>query len=247
MIKFSKIAAVLAIVPALVLSNPVSAASPGQLAGGDNYVVKNVTKGSAYANTVSAACNDEVQYSMQLSNTQFGALENVTLRATLPGAGGISTATASTDLGGQSGTTDTATVNLTSGANQTLQNGTTVLYDDAGHTLTTLDNTIATSGVNIGTLEGSTTKYVNFKAKVNCDTPVCPPGTTGTPPNCVKPPVTPPTTTTKTTPPAAPVTPSVIPSTGPEAALTGIFGSGALGYGIRQWFNSRRSLRDLLQ
>jgi len=187
MFKFSKIVAALAILPVLAISTPAFAGSPGQLAGGDNYLVKNLTKGGAYANTVDASCNDEVQYSMQLSNTQFGALDNVTLKATLPASGGQSTATATTNLGGDSGTSDTATVNLSSGATQTLS-GSAALYDDGTNLIKNLDGNI-TNGVNIGTIGGSTTKFVNFKAKVTCPTPeVCPPGTTGTPPNCVEPP-----------------------------------------------------------
>ena len=321
-----------------VISNPVFAASPGQLAGGDNYVVKNVTKGGAYANSVNATCGDVVQFSMQLSNTQFGALNDVTLKATLPSGGGTSTATATTDLGGTSGTSDTASVTL--GANQTIsyKGGSTVLYDGSGNVIRTLDDGVTGGGVNIGTIDGSTTKFVNFKADVNCKPEVCPPGTTGTPPNCVpnkqpsvvcdalvaeyigttkvpakikftakatvkdgatissyifnfgdgekadganatvehtykkvgeykatvqiksnlgtteisqncavtikvtedQPPVVvPPTTVT-------PGSPSILPSTGPEAALSGLFGTGALGYGVRQFIASRRRLGALL-
>jgi hypothetical protein len=167
MIRFSKIAAALAVVPVLAVSGSAFAGSPGQLAGGDNYLVKNLTQKGAYANTISATCNDEVQYSMQLSNTQFGGLNNVILKATLPSAGGVSTATATTDLGGTSGTSDTVTVSLGSGQTQSLENGTTVLYDGSGNAIKTLPDTI-TSGVNIGTLNGSTTEFVNFKAKVSC-------------------------------------------------------------------------------
>lgn len=170
MSKISKLAAGLAAIPVLALSGSALAGSPGQLAGGDNYVVKNLTQNGAYSNNISATCNDEIQYSMQLSNTQFGALNNVTLKATLPSNGGVSTATATTDLGGVSGTSDTATVNLTSGATQALENGTTVLYDGNGHAIKTLPDTI-TSGVNIGTLVGSTTEFVNFKAKISCPQP----------------------------------------------------------------------------
>lgn len=173
MIRFSKIAAALAVVPVLAVSGSALAGSPGQLAGGDNYLVKNLTQNGSYANTISASCNDEVQYSMQLSNTQFGGLNNVTLKATLPGNGGVSTATATTDLGGTSGTSDTVTVNLGSGQTIALENGTTVLYNGSGSAIKTLSDTITTSGVNIGTLNGSTTEFVNFKAKVSC--PVTPP------------------------------------------------------------------------
>lgn len=169
--RFSKIAAALAVVPVLAVSGPVFAGSPGQLAGGDNYLVKNLTQNGSYANTISATCNDEVQYSMQLSNTQFGGLNNVILKATLPTTGGTSTATATTDLGGTSGTSDSVTVNLGSGQTISLENGTTVLYDGSAHAIKTLPDTITTSGVNIGTLNGSTTEFVNFKAKVSCPTP----------------------------------------------------------------------------
>jgi hypothetical protein len=167
MIRFSKLAAALAVVPVLAVSGLAAAGSPGQLAGGDNYLVKNITQKGSYANTISATCNDEIQYSMQLSNTQFGGLNNVTLNATLPSSGGVSTATATTDLGGTSGTSDTVTVNLGSGQTQGLENGTTVLFDGNGNAIKTLPDTI-TTGVNIGTLNGSTTEFVNFKAKISC-------------------------------------------------------------------------------
>ncbi len=198
MSKVSKIAASMAAMPVLVLSGSAIAGSPGQLGGGDNYLVKNLTQGGSYSNTITATCNDEVQYSMQLSNTQFGALNNVTLKATLPNNGGVSTATATTDLGGTSGTSDTATVNLSSGATQSLENGSTTLYDGNGKVIKTLPDTI-TSGVNIGTLSGSTTEFVNFKAKVSCPT---------------TPPVTPPSTPTPPATPSQPA-PTALVNTGP--------------------------------
>lgn len=170
MIRFSKLAAALAVVPVLAVSGSALASSPGQLAGGDNYQVRNLTQNGSYTNTISTNCNDEIVYSMQLSNTQFGALNNVTLKATLPGNGGVSTATATTDLGGTSGTSDTVTVNLGANQTQSLVNGTTTLYDGSGKVIKTLPDTI-TSGVNIGTLNGSTTEFVNFHAKVTCPTP----------------------------------------------------------------------------
>lgn len=160
-------AATVAVATIFAVSGTAFAGSPGQLAGGDNYVVKNLTKGGAYSNSISAVCGDSVQYSMQISNTHFGALNNVTIKASLPTNGGTSTAVVTTDLGGQSGTTDTASVSLPANAKQVLVNGSTVLYDGDGKAIKTLPNTI-TSGVNIGTLAGSTTEFVNFKVKVDC-------------------------------------------------------------------------------
>lgn len=227
MIKSLKIAVLALFVSVLAFSgSSVSAASAGQLAGGDNYVVKNVTKGGAYANSVSATCNEEVKFSMQLSNTQFGALENVKLSATLPSTGGTSTATATTALGGATGTTDTASVTL--GANQTIayEAGSTVLYDDSGNVIRTLGDGVTAGGVDLGTIEGSTTKFVNFKAKVNCaEKPVCTV-------NC--------TPETPKTPETPGVTPTAIASTGPAEIISGLFGTSALGYGVQRYVASRR-------
>ncbi len=231
-----------------LIASPVFAASPGQLAGGDNYQVKNLTQGGAYADSVNATCNDEVQFSMQLSNTQFGALNDVTLKATLPSSGGTSTATATTHLGGESGTSDTASVTL--GANQTInyEAGSTVLYDGGGNVIRTLGDGVVGGGVNIGTIEGSTTKFVNFKAKVNCKTPPeeCPEGTTGTPPNCVTPP-TPENPKTPEAPAPAGQAPATIAATGPEAMVSGVAGASALGYGVRRWLMSKAALKNALK
>jgi hypothetical protein len=172
----NKLAATVAFVPVLAISSTAFAGSPGQLAGGPNYQVKNLTQNGSYSSSISATCNDEVEYSMQLSNTQYGALNNVTLKATLPSNGGQSTATATTDLGGTSGTSDSVSVSLGSGDTQTLEDGTTVLYNGSGSAIETLPDSVTTGGVNIGTLDGSTTEYVNFKVKVGCPapTPVAP-------------------------------------------------------------------------
>ncbi len=225
MIKSLKIAVLALAVSVLALNGSSAlAASAGQLAGGDNYVVKNVTKGGAYANSVDATCNEEVKFSMQLSNTQFGALNNVNLKATLPSTGGTSTATATTDLGGATGTTDTASVTL--GANQTIsyEAGSTVLYDGSGNVIKSLNDGITSGGVNLGTIEGSTTKFVNFKAKVSCkEEPVCTV-------NC--------TPETPKTPTGA--TPEAIASTGPAELFSGVAGVSALGYGVQRYVASRR-------
>jgi hypothetical protein len=210
--RFSKIAAALSVVPVLAITGTAAAASPGQLGGGDNYQVKNLTQKGSYANTISATCSDEVQYSMELGNTQFGALNNVTLKASLPSNGGLSTAVATTDLGGASGTSDTATVNLGSGQTQSYVNGSAVLYDDKGSVIKTLPDTVNTSGVNIGTLKGSTTEFVNFRAKVNCSTP------TPTPTPTPKPQTTP-----------APQSPTALPNTGAGDVLGVFTGASAAG------------------
>jgi hypothetical protein len=43
--------------------------------------------------------------------------------------------------------------------------------------------------------------------------------------------------------PQQPTVPGELPSTGPEATLTGLFGSSALGLGVHSWLSSRRNLK----
>lgn len=240
---------------AMVSASPVALAAPVGSIEGNFYEVRNVTKNGAYGESATADKCETVKYSISIHNPGPDPLTNVKVQATLdtaPSTNHGSQATVSADNANPASRTDTTSVVLPAAYGMSYEAGSTRLLDPNGGVLQNLPDGIIGSGVTLPNGVGVSLgqiRFVQFQAKVNCDTPVCPPGTTGTPPNCdkPKPPVTPPTSTTKTTPPAATVTPSVIPATGPEAAFAGILGSGALGYGIRQWFNSRRSLRDLLQ
>jgi hypothetical protein len=218
-----KTSAVATLASALMVAAPATAASPGQLQGGSNtYVVKNVTKGGAYANSVSAvSCGDTIKYSIQLSNTGFGALHSINVKASL---GSTSNMTAVPAEGAAAGTS--GSVNVALGSNQSLvyDSGSTQLYDGNGNVVKTLSDGITSGGVNVGDLAGSTNEFVNFTAKVNCpSTPVTPSST---------PQVTPASTT--------------LPATGPEAALGGIAGTGALGYAVMQYRRSRKALAEKL-
>jgi LPXTG-motif cell wall-anchored protein len=154
---------------------PVFADSPPQLGGGpDVYVVKNLTRGGNYANIANANACDELKYSVRLHNTSFGGFTNVHVSVNLPSGAtthNVSTMTATTNVGGHSGTSGTATVELSSSQTIRYETGTTVLYDVHGNVIRTLPDTITSSGVDIGALNGSTTEFVQFKAKVNCQTP----------------------------------------------------------------------------
>ncbi len=55
------------------------------------------------------------------------------------------------------------------------------------------------------------------------------------------------TTTTTEQPKPTGTTPALLPSTGPAAIFSGLFGSSALGLGIHSWIQSRRALRDALK
>ena len=168
MSRISKLAAAFAALPVMAFASPVLADSPGQLTSGSNtYLVKNLTQNGSYVNSVNTACGDEVQYSIRLHNAAFGGLTNVQVSANL--SNGQMTAVPAE--GASQGTSGSVTVNLPSGGSLAYQSGSTKLYDANGAVIKTLTDTITSSGVNVGNISGSTTEFVNFKAKVNCPTP----------------------------------------------------------------------------
>jgi hypothetical protein len=161
--------------------SPVLADSPGQLLGGSGvYVVKDVTQKGAYANTITAGSCDELEYSVMLTNGAYGSLSNVVVKANLPSdsaSSNTSTMTATTASGGTTGTTGSVKVNLSSAQSISYISGTTELYNAQGTVIEKLPDTVTSNGVNVGTILGSTTEFVNFEAKVNCSPTPTPCGT----------------------------------------------------------------------
>ena len=225
----SKIAALatglLTIAFAVFSSAPVFADSPGQLATGPYvYRVKDVTTGGSYAGTISANACDVVQYTTQLNNGGYGNLTNVIVKATLPASSTTSvssTVTATPDQGAAYGTTGTAVVNFSSAQSFSYVAGSAKLYDSSSNLIRTLPDTITASGVNVGSVNGSTTEFVIYQAKASgCSTPT--PAPTPTTPSF--------TQATKAT---------VLPNTGPGDVL-GIFTGASAAGGIGHYFVSRR-------
>ena len=135
MIRFSKLAAALAVVPVLAISGSALADSPGQLTGGSNaFMVKNLTQNGAYANSISAACNEEVQYSVRLHNAAYGGLTNIVVKANIMSG----QMTAVPAEGASYGTTGTATVSLPSSGSIAYESGSTVLHDVNGNVIKTM-------------------------------------------------------------------------------------------------------------
>lgn len=166
--KFALVAAALAVAPSLAFSAPVFADSPGSLASGpDLYQVKNVTKGSAYGSTATATCGDVVKYSIKLANSEFGLLKNVTVKAPLSGS---MIASATNAANQPTSVAASVAVNVEKG-NLVYVPGSTQNLNVSGGLIKTLSDGITTSGVNKGDLNGSTREFVQFQAKVTCDTP----------------------------------------------------------------------------
>lgn len=157
----------LALMPILgvMAAAPVFADSPGNLAGGDLYQVRNVTKNTGYSNSVAAACNETVKFSFKLSNTEYGMLYGVKVAANL--AGGSATATATNSNDETVSASDTASVSVAKGSLSYIA-GSTQLYTVEGALIKNLPDGITDSGVTTGNLAGSTREFVQFQAKVNC-------------------------------------------------------------------------------
>lgn len=202
--KFAPLAA-LALLPAfsVLFTAPVFADSPGQLSNGaSNYKVRNVTTNGAYSQNITAACGDTVKYSITLSNSDFGLLRNLTVKANM--ASGVISASATNANDQTTAVSGNAKVNTSKGSLVYVPGSTVRITSDNSST-TALANGITASGVNAGNLNGSTATFVQFQATVDCpETPVTPqePET----------PVTPET-------PATPVTPTELPKTGSEGVV----------------------------
>ena len=226
------------IVPVAGFATPALASSPGQIDSGSIYRVKNVTKNSDFAASASATCGDEVQFKALLHNSGFGSVDNVTVKATLPSGGGTSALNVTYDSNGpEHSVSASATLNVNSG-NVSYLSGSSQLLDENNQLIKSLPDGITSGGVNTGTLNGSTSEFVAFKAKVACESkPTC-----KTNPKLCPPPVTPPSTPPST--PATPAAPTTLVNTGPgdvAAAFAVVTAAGAMGYRL---YLSRRLARQ---
>lgn len=189
--KLALFIAAVAAVPAMFAASAF-ADSPGQLSNGDNnYLVKNVTKNGAYGKSVNLACNETVKYSILFSNSDFGQLNNVTVKTTLPNSITVSATNADNQPTSVSGT---VAVSMPSNGTLSYVAGTTNYYvykaDGSVASTKTLADGVTTGGINTGTLAGSTTARVYFQAKVNCASTPVTPTTPSTPSTSTPAPVT---------------------------------------------------------
>lgn len=165
--KFASLAALVMLPVLSVVFGATAFAAPGQLAGGSNlYKVRNVTQNGGYSSSISAVCNDTVKYSVELSNSQYGPLTNVMVKANL--ASGAINVSAQNETGATVTSDGQVNVALSKGTLQYVA-GSTNLYMVNGTFVKTLADGVASNGVNAGDLGGSTREFVQFQAKVKCE------------------------------------------------------------------------------
>jgi len=164
--KFASLAALVMLPVLSIVFGATAFAAPGQLAGGSNlYKVRNVTQNGGYSSSISAVCNDTVKYSVEISNTQYGALTDVTVKANL--ASGDINVSAKNDAGNTVTSNGHVSVATNGGTLQYIA-GSTSLYTVSGTFVKTLADGVTSNGVNAGDLGGSTREFVQFQAKVKC-------------------------------------------------------------------------------
>jgi hypothetical protein len=105
---------------------------------------------------------------VKLSNTEYGTLSNVTIKASL--TSGDMTASATNTANETTTTSGHVNVSLPSTGSLSYISGSTEVYNVDGQFVKNLADGIATTGTNAGALAGSTREFVQFKAKVNCQT-----------------------------------------------------------------------------
>src|SRR5512146_2060589 len=90
--KVSTLAAGFAATLVLVFSGAAFATdqNPGQIEQGDIYRVKNITTNSSFADNITAACGNTVQFRVRIHNGGPATLTNVRVAATLNGASSTS-------------------------------------------------------------------------------------------------------------------------------------------------------------
>ncbi len=156
-----------------ILGGTSTAAGEGQIEGGDIYRVRNVTKGSAYANAATADKCESVQYKLRLHNPGPGEVTNVNVKVNFPAGATtqhVSTATVTSQNAQPTTTTDTATVNLSQSLALAYTAGSTQLLDTNSNVISSLPDGVTQGGINIGTVGVSLQqiKFVQFTAKVDC-------------------------------------------------------------------------------
>jgi len=217
--KLALFAVLVAIAVPSLFAPSAFAESAGQLAGGTNiYQVRNVTTNTDYSQAASVKCGETVKYSIKLSNTEYGLLSNINAKASL--TSGTANVSATNSENQTVTTSGKVTVTLEKGSLNYIAGSTQVVEAD-GKAVTVADGIVA-SGVNVGNLNGSTHKYVQFQAKLDCPT---------------TPPVTPPVT-----PPSTPETPTELPHTGMAENVAAVIGLGAIVAAISYFVASRRAL-----
>ncbi|MEO5499271.1 MAG: hypothetical protein ABIR46_02115 [Candidatus Saccharimonadales bacterium] len=162
-------------VPAVAFST-VSATGMGQLGEGNFYYSP---QNGVAVDPATLACGSELTLKIRAHNGGPSTVQNTTITATLPNTvatSHVSKATISSPYADPSSTSDNMTVNLDKAGRLTYVAGSTELLNSAGTKLSSLPDTLTTTGVNIGEVKVSVQEIrsVQFKVKAVCETPEVP-------------------------------------------------------------------------
>lgn len=160
------------LVPVVAFSS-VSALGRGQFPEGNFYYSP---QNGVAVDPASLTCGNTLTLKIRAHNAGPGVVENTTVSASLPNTvatSHVSKATISSPYADPNAVSDTMTVNLDKAGKLSYVAGSAELLDSAGNKLSTLPDTLTTTGVNIGTVNVSVQEIraVQFKVKAECETP----------------------------------------------------------------------------
>lgn len=164
----------------LTFGGTASAIGEGQIASGDIYRIKNVTKNGAFMDPAYADQCETVQYKVRFHNPGPGIVKNVNVKVNLPNTAStknVSTVTVTGENAQPATISDTATLNISTAQKVNYINGSAELLDTNGAFLTKVSDTLLSgTGVGIGDVGVSLDqiKFVQFQAKLDCPQPETP-------------------------------------------------------------------------
>jgi len=172
------VALAFAMVPAFGFVNAASAVEDyGSIGGGNIVTSKNVTKNGTFADVTNATCSDVVKIRAYVHNPGPNDLTGVRAQAVLPTGQATSFSvkmTISAANANPKSESDTTSIKSDKTASMSYVAGSAEYFDANGARLGSLSDSIVTSGTDVPGGVGVSTmnaRYVQFQAKLNCDTP----------------------------------------------------------------------------
>lgn len=167
-----------AAMPFVGLAGTALAVEPyGSIGGGNIVTSKNVTQNGTFADVTNATCNDTIKIRAYVHNPGPDALTGVRAQAVLPTGAANSFSvkmTISAANANPKSESDTTSIKADKSGTMAYIAGTAEYFDANGARLGSLSDSIVTTGADVpGGVDVSTmnARYVQFQAKINCDTP----------------------------------------------------------------------------
>lgn len=144
----------------------------GQIESGNTiFQVRNLTKNGTYSDKITAKECDELVYSIRLHNTGFTTVNNVKIKVNInSNSNNSNTSKLSLSYSDGMASSASATNTIKFDSNQSIKylSSSARYYDVNGNIISSPADGVTENGVDLGSINGSTTRFLNFHAKVSC-------------------------------------------------------------------------------